>query len=88
MKHYTLEIDKDALKFIRGLKESDQRRITRKIDLLADDPRPYGSLKLKGNSGLHRVRAGNFRILYSVNDGKLMVIVITVDDRKDVYKGL
>ena len=86
MKSYTVQIKKDVSKFLNNLSEADQRRILRKLDLLSDDPRPYGSLKLKGRADTYRVRAGNFRILYTINDGKLMVMVITVDDRKDVYK--
>lgn len=86
MKRYDVSIDRDASKFIRELEDADQRRILRKIDSLSDEPRPHGVKKLKGHSGLYRVRAGNFRILYSINDGQLVVIVITVDDRKDVYK--
>ncbi len=52
---------------------------------MAIDPRPHGYLKLKGREG-YRIRIGNYRIIYEMIDDKLMVIVITISHRKDVYE--
>ncbi|GAA4467558.1 hypothetical protein GCM10023093_23690 [Nemorincola caseinilytica] len=55
------------------------------IQLLADDPRPSGCKKLKGRSG-YRVRKGNYRVIYDVYDSVLVIDVIAIGDRKDIYE--
>ncbi len=62
-----------------------RRSDSRKIQSLADDPRPSGCKKLSGNT-LYRIRQGNFRIVYEVLDKKLVVTVIKVGDRKEIYR--
>lgn len=57
-----------------------------RIRKLAINPRPHGSKKLKGPSERYRVRQGNYRILYEIRDNVLMVTVVNVGDRKDVYR--
>jgi mRNA interferase RelE/StbE len=51
-------------------------------------PRPPGCVKLTGYPNLYRIRVGNYRIVYEIQDAKLIIIVITVADRKDVYRDL
>ena len=86
MKRYSVLIEKDALKVIESLRAADRSRIVKKIDSLAENPRPFGYLKLKGNNELFRVRSGNFRILYTIVDEKLVVVIVRINDRKDVHK--
>jgi mRNA interferase RelE/StbE len=65
---------------------SDRRRIVDRIAALAEDPRPGGCEKLTGR-GKYRVRQGPYRILYSIHDDHLIVHVVKVGHRKDVYRG-
>jgi mRNA interferase RelE/StbE len=79
-----------ASKQIQALDRSSQEVVVSRIKQLADDPRPRGCTKLEGNHKppVYRVRQGNFRILYEVNDEDLQVRVLAVRPRKDAYKGL
>jgi mRNA interferase RelE/StbE len=67
-------------------RRSDRERIMDRIRKLAINPRPPGSKKLKGPNERYRVRQGNYRILYEIRDQLLVVTVIHVGDRKDVYR--
>jgi mRNA interferase RelE/StbE len=85
---YTVEIDTKAAREIRALPREDQQRAITRIMALGDDPRPAGCVKLSGTSGLWRIRAGNYRIIYQILDARLIVSVIKVGHRRDVYRGL
>ncbi len=61
-------------------------RVSRRIDALAQDPRPAGVKKLEGEADVYRVRDGNFRIIYRIEDRKLLILVLLVGDRRDVYR--
>jgi len=82
---YKVLIVKSAIKEISKLPVKEAVRITEKILTLKDDPRPIGSLKLKGRKGEYRIRMGDYRILYTIQDELLVVNVIKVANRKDVY---
>lgn len=71
------------LKRIRG---PERRRISAAIDGLADEPRPPGAAKLVGEVKLYRVRVGDFRIVYTVEDDRLIVLVVRIGHRKDIYR--
>ena len=71
------------LKRIRG---PARRRIAETIDALADSPRPPGCAKLAGADDLYRVRVGDYRIVYAIQDDRLIVLVVRVGNRKDVYR--
>jgi mRNA interferase RelE/StbE len=84
---YNIRIKKSALKELEAVgTKADRRRIIKRIESLATDPRPAGSTRL---SGLDRycIRQGRYRILYTIEDMELLVYVIKVGDRKDVYRG-
>jgi mRNA interferase RelE/StbE len=70
------------------LPRKDLARIARRIDGLADDPRPPGSRKLEGADDLYRARSGDHRIVYPIQDEILVVVVVRVGNRRDVYRGL
>jgi mRNA interferase RelE/StbE len=53
---------------------------------LAEKPRPIGCLKLKGNGDAYRIRIGDFRVIYEIEDEVLIVVVVSVGDRKEVYR--
>jgi len=84
---YSLSIKRSAAKELQAL--SDQETLTRlieKIQALATEPRPQGVEKLAGRSNLLRVRQGNYRVIYSVDDQARVVDVIKVGHRRDVYR--
>ncbi|HEX6573503.1 MAG TPA: type II toxin-antitoxin system RelE/ParE family toxin, partial [Gemmatimonadaceae bacterium] len=56
------------------------------IDLLAVDPRPHGAVKLSGDEDLYRIRTGDYRIIYSVVDRVLTILVIAIGHRREVYR--
>jgi mRNA interferase RelE/StbE len=56
------------------------------MDKLAQDPRPPGAKKLHGEPGLFRVRAGDYRVIYTVRDKVLLVLVLAIGHRRDVYR--
>ena len=89
MARYELLIKPSARKELAGIaSRKDRERVSGAISLLADEPRPAGSQKLAGTHGLYRVRAGEFRIVYEVDDGRVVVVVIRVAHRRDVYRRL
>lgn len=84
MSRYRIELRPAALKALRKIEPRDQKRIQGVIRLLADDPRPPAARALQGRPGL-RVRVGDYRIIYTIDDGVLLIVVVTVGHRRDVY---
>jgi mRNA interferase RelE/StbE len=82
---YKLLIKPSAIKELEALAKRDRQRIITRIRALASDPRPSGCEKLTGHD-LHRIRQGNYRILYSVNDSSQELAIIKIGHRKDVYR--
>lgn len=82
---YSLFIEAKADKELGKLPTEVQERIDEAIDGLADDPQPPGSRKLRGRDG-RRLRVGDYRVLYAVDDAEMTVTVIRVGHRKDVYR--
>jgi len=85
MKKYKVQIKRTAQKQIDKLPLSVARRVVSKIRDLSDNPRPPGSRKIVGSENTWRIRVGNYRILYTVEDDILLVEVIRVRHRKDSY---
>ena len=82
---YRIEIAPAAERQIRKLEATVRPKIFKKIDSLGSNPRPPGMEKLT-NTGLYRVRVGDYRIIYDVEDKVTRVLVLKVGDRKQVYK--
>ncbi len=83
---YRIEFRPAAVKQLQALQRRDQRRIVRRIEALADDPRPDGARKLAGSDSTYRIRVGAYRIIYDVLDRKLLILVVKVGHRRDVYR--
>jgi len=81
---YRIVIKKSAAKEIEAVPQKDRLRVIERIRALAEDPRPSGCKKLSKQEK-YRVRQGRYRILYQIEDGELLVIVVRVAHRKDVY---
>jgi mRNA interferase RelE/StbE len=85
---YRLLIKPSAGKEIEALgQKKDRQRIVNRIAALASEPRPAGSEKLAGVEGHYRIRQGQFRIVYAVDDASRTVEVVKVGHRREVYRG-
>ena len=82
---YAVLIERYAQKQIMKLDKQIIPAIKSAIASLADNPRPYGYKKLKGEEAF-RIRVGDYRIIYEIDDGKIIVTVVSVGHRKDIYK--
>jgi len=82
---YSILIKPSAVKEIENIPKKDRLRIIQKIQELAVNPRPGGCEKLTGENR-YRIRRGVYRIVYSVSDRNLLVVVVKVGHRRDVYK--
>lgn len=82
---YEVRIKNPAAKAIRKLPIEVRRTVQGAIRGLATDPRPHGYLKLTDSDGLYRIRCGNYRVIYEIEDGALIVHVVKVADRKEAY---
>jgi mRNA interferase RelE/StbE len=87
MPRYEIEISRTAEKQLRKLPRQDRQRVLRAILALADDPLPRGSRKLSGYEDVFRIRVGVYRILYSVAADVLLIIVLKIGHRRNVYRG-
>lgn len=85
---YRIEVKNSASREIQNLPPRDRHRVMAAISLLADEPRPQGVRKLAGSRGAYRIRVGDYRIVYQIEDGVLLVYVVRVAHRREVYRGL
>ena len=85
MASYRLTFKKSVTKDFRSISKNDVARILKRIEALADDPRPVGSEKLSGQERF-RVRHGVYRIIYEIRDEELVIIVVKVGHRREVYR--
>ncbi|MDQ6911898.1 MAG: type II toxin-antitoxin system RelE/ParE family toxin [Verrucomicrobiota bacterium] len=86
MARYVVEFRRAAEKDLRRLDPVVQRRVLRAVDNLATDPRPSGCRKLQGSDNAYRVRLGDYRIVYTVDDAVLIVAIERVRHRREVYR--
>ena len=75
-----------AVRQLRKLPPEARRRIQAAIELLAETPRPPGAKKLAGSRNDWRVRTGDYRIIYEIRDAQLIVLVVAVGHRRDIYQ--
>jgi mRNA interferase RelE/StbE len=85
---YKVKVDDKAVKYLRTLDVKVQRQIVHKLQTLAQNPRPAGYIAIKGVKDLCRIRCGNYRIIYSIRDRELLILVVRIGDRKNVYERL
>ena len=82
---YVVEISATARKQLKRIPKSYKKKILDKIDSLSHHPRPFGYKKLFYYTEYFRVRVGNYRIIYTISDGQLLVVIVEVTDRRDAY---
>lgn len=85
MASYKLLIKPSAAKEIHSLPVGDHKRVVARIRGLADDPRPSGTERLSGDEK-YRVRQGDYRVLYSIDDAAKTLVIVKVGHRRDVYR--
>lgn len=85
MASYKLVFKKSVAKDLRALPAADVKRLIRCIESLADNPRPQGCEKLSGQER-YRVRQGMYRVIYSIEDEILTVLIVKVGHRREVYR--
>lgn len=85
MGRYEVAFRKSVAKDLRAIPNADVERILNRINVLADDPRPPGCERLSGQTR-YRIRQGNYRIIYEIEDARLVVLIVKVAHRRDVYR--
>ena len=83
---YRIDLTRRAAKALDEIDKPQRRRVIAVIDRLATDPRPPRCVKLSGRDNQWRVRAGDYRVLYEVHDDRLLVLVIELGHRSDIYR--
>jgi mRNA interferase RelE/StbE len=85
---YSVEFRPAVLKSIRHLPKKDLRRIKRRIEELAANLPDPNTTKMRDNNSFHKVRSGDYRIVYEIHDDLLVILVVKIGHRKDIYKKL
>ena len=84
--NYTVRLDRGPQKFLDGLHGDAYARIIFALRVLVENPRPPGVKKLKGYRDYWRIRVGDYRIIYTIQDDRLLVVVIRIGHRREVYE--
>ena len=87
MADYRIIVKPSADKALQRLPMEVQRRIVAKLAELATEPRPTNVVKLTGDENLWRIRVGQYRVVYEINDGEILVYVLAIGHRREVYRG-
>ena len=87
MARYRVSIKRSAVSELEAVaQKGDRQRLVARIEALAEDPRPAGGEKLAGHSDRYRVRQGDYRVVYSVDDAERVVLIVKVGHRREVYR--
>jgi mRNA interferase RelE/StbE len=86
MPEYAVVLARSARKELEALDPSIVDRLVARIDVLAANPRPVGSRKLRGSGNLWRVRVGDYRIVYGVDDRRHVVDIVRIRHRREAYE--
>jgi len=85
---YFVEFRPAVLKSLKRLPKKDLRRIKKRVDDLAENLPDPNTTKMKGHDSFHKIRSGDYRIIYEIHDDRLVILVVKIGHRKDVYKRL
>jgi len=83
---YQVEFSRQAQKQFEALPRQIQQRLQPQIDTLVEEPRPSGVKKLKGAENQYRIRVGSYRIVYEIQDAVLLVILLRIGHRREIYR--
>jgi len=87
MVSYKIEWRRSIKKDLKGISKSEIPKIIGAVQSLSEEPRPTGSKKLSGSEFTYRIRIGNYRVIYEIHDETILIEVVKLEHRKDVYKG-
>lgn len=85
-KKYKVVFERKYTKDLKHIHPRYHKAIMETVISLGENPRPEGYIKLKGSDNLFRIKVGPYRIIYTIRDDRLIVLVLEVGDRKDIYK--
>jgi mRNA interferase RelE/StbE len=85
---YEIQFTRAAERGLASLPKADRKRVDEAILGLADDRHPLGSKKLQGEVDLYRIRVSDYRVIYKVEAQRLVVVVVNVGNRRDIYRSL
>jgi mRNA interferase RelE/StbE len=85
---YLIEFRPAVLKSLKHFPKRDLIRIKKRIEKLGNEPPAPNKAKMKGENPFHRIRCGNYRIIYEIHGERLVILIVKVEHRKDVYKRL
>ena len=85
---YRIEVKRSAAKALKKIPKTDQKRISKKIDSLAEKLLNPDITKMQGNNPFHKVRVGTYRIIYEIQDDVLLILIVKIGHRKDIYRNL
>ncbi len=84
---YTLDVARTARKYLLSLTDKNLKaRLEEAMNSLASNPRPPDCLKMQGGEGLYRVRVSDYRIVYQIQDAVLVVLVVQIGNRREIYR--
>ena len=86
MARYAVEFSSRASRQLRKMESAAGRRLARAIDSLAEDPRKAGVVALSDTDDLFRLRVGTYRIIFTIEDDRLVVLVVKIGHRRDIYR--
>ena len=85
---YQIKVQPSAARALKKIPKPDRKRIGKKFDKIAEKLPPRKETKMKGNNPFHKVRVGDYRIVYEIQDNVLVILVVKIGHRKDVYRNL
>jgi mRNA interferase RelE/StbE len=85
---YRIEVKQSAAKALKKFPGTERKRISQKIDSLAEQLPSPETTKIKGNNPFHKIRIGDYRIVYEIQNEVLVILVVKVGHRKDIYRNL
>ena len=85
---YRIEVKRSAAKTLKKISKPDQKRISKAIDNLAENLPNPDTTKMKGDNPFHKIRVGDYRIVYEIQDDILLILIIKIGHRKDIYRNL
>ncbi len=83
---YRIEVTPGALKDLQSLPLREQQRVADRIEALAETPRPQDCKKLKGKDSFYRIRVGDYRVVYQIEDEVLFILIVRIGDRREIYE--
>lgn len=85
---YRIEFKRSAAKALKKIPKSDQKRVAERIDSLSEKLPDPATTKMKGDNPFHRIRVGDYRIIYEIHGDILLIVVLKIGHRKEVYRRL